>query len=488
MKLRAAARTDKGILPSHNEDRYLARHDLGLYAVADGIGGLEAGEVASSVACRTLEEAIGGAAGTPPERRDLVLMDAVSRCNEAVLAVGQRRDDRRGVGSTLVALWFLGDRALFVSVGDSRLYIFRGGTLRQLTRDTKAGRFRLGASLGQGAEVRPQVGTVRLRPGDRFLLCTDGLHGIVAGQEIARILDAEVECERCCDRLVMAACEAGGGDNVTVVVADVVEPDPPQAWHFARVRRDATSRWPRIVRLLGVGLLTALVVLGLGLGVTAWLTRPKRPEVPLAAPLPAPVALAVQAASERAAAGDMKGMKAALRHLVRAAIREKASLPPGDLGLAARAAAELPEAAEEVWNELYAPAGKHLAEIVGTPAERYVSRELEVTRERLSLVRQQFLARDYRHIGETFATLAEEVGTIAQRGWREFRQERQALGTDLEALRAKGKLYSRDSPVRRRLEELVAEAGRALEVGDLPRARRSIEVARRVLQGEAELR
>jgi len=488
MKLRAAARTDKGLLPSQNEDRYLARHDLGLYAVADGIGGLEAGEVASSVACRTLEEAIEAAAGAPLERRDLVLREAVSRCNQAVLAVGERRDDRRGVGSTLVALWFLGDRALFAGVGDSRVFLFRDGTLRQLTRDAKAGRFRLAASLGQGTEVRPQLGMVRLKPADRFLLSTDGLHGLVAGQEIARILDEEVDSERCCERLVKAAYEAGGEDNVTVVVADVVEPDPAQPWRFSHVHRDATSRWPWVVRLVGLGLLAAAVVLGLGVGLRAWLARPGRPVVTLEAPLPAPVALAVQDANERAAADDRPGMKAALRDLVRAAVREKAVLPPGDLGLAAQAAAALPQAAQEVWSELYAPAGKHLAEIVGTPAEPYVGRELEVTRERIALVRQQFLARDYRHVAETFATLADEVETIAQRGWREFRQEREALAKDLEALRAKGKLYPRNTPIRRRLEELVAEARRALDRGDLPRARRSIEAARRVLLGEAEPR
>ncbi len=486
MKLRAAGRTDKGLLPSHNEDRFLARHDLGLYAVADGIGGLEAGEVASSAACGVLEAEIARAAACEPALRDQALETAVARCNEAVLALGEGRDDRRGIGSTLVVLWFQGDRALFASVGDSRLYLLRGGSLRQLTRDAKAGRFRLAASLGQAEDLRPQMGMVRLKGGDRFLLCTDGLHAVVPEEQIARILDDEADCARCSERLVRAANDAGGQDNVTVVVADVVEPDAPRSWQFSRLRLDATSPWPKVARLVAAALASAAVALGVGLSIAAWASRPTG--VPPPAAVPAPVALMVSEANERAAAHDMAGTKAALEGLVRAAIRERAVVKRQDLRLSPQVAALLDEAAQAVWDELYAPARKEIESIAGTPAHRYVRRELAVTQERVALVRRQFFSGDYRHVAETFATLAEEVGTIVRRGWREFRQERRALGRELEAVRERGKGYPPGNPIRRSLERLVAEAARALEMGDLPAARRSIERANGVLRGEVEPR
>jgi serine/threonine protein phosphatase PrpC len=241
MKLKAAALTDVGILSENNEDWFLMAKDIDLYLVADGVGGLEAGELASHLACRLVEQAVrDGMRGIEPPMYPQLLVKSIKDANKTIYQFG-RRKVRSSIGSTLTCLWFGEDRVIFAAVGDSRIYLFRDGRLRQLSKDQTTGDHRLTASLGLPASPEVQLGMVRLREADRFLLCSDGVHDPLDDPEISAMLDSFPEPSECCERLVKKANAEGGPDNITVLVADVVEPGERQRWRSKGVGLDATS-------------------------------------------------------------------------------------------------------------------------------------------------------------------------------------------------------------------------------------------------------
>lgn len=209
--MQVAYRTEVGHVRTRNEDALLARPERGLLAVADGLGGHPAGDVASMTAMTSIDEApLSGSSGAG----DLVA--AVRSAHEAVLRAGQQ-PDRVGMGTTVVVAVVAGDRARIVHVGDSRAYLLRpGGGLEPLTRDHGMHGY-LTQALGLDRDVEPDATEVGCPPGSRLLLCTDGLTNMVDDQRLAELLgrgDAQVAC----DALVDAALSAGGIDNVTVVV------------------------------------------------------------------------------------------------------------------------------------------------------------------------------------------------------------------------------------------------------------------------------
>jgi protein phosphatase len=217
-----------------NEDSFLVAEPL--FVVADGMGGHLGGEVASRLTVETLE------------RTSASLEDLVERVREANRVVFERSVSDRtvaGMGTTLTAAWVEGDRVRLVHVGDSRAYLLRGGELRQLTEDhTLVQRMVLeGRITRQEAAVHPQrnvltrvIGTdpvvepddleLDLRPGDRVLLCTDGLTGMLGEEAIRDLLDSGLEPQLAAEELVREANHAGGIDNTTVIVLDVEEGDP----------------------------------------------------------------------------------------------------------------------------------------------------------------------------------------------------------------------------------------------------------------------
>jgi PPM family protein phosphatase len=238
MKLRVGARTDVGRVREGNEDSYMARDPL--YAVADGMGGHQGGEVASKVALETLERLTLEASGdTAPS-----LVDAVREANRDVLERASTDPGLHGMGTTLTALVSGGDRILLAHVGDSRAYLLRDGDMEQLTEDhtVAEGLVQEGRLTPQEAEIHPQRNiltralgvdgdievdetTHGVRPGDRILLCSDGLTGMVPEQEIQRILTELEDPQRAAEILVDAANDAGGQDNITAVVLDVLPDD-----------------------------------------------------------------------------------------------------------------------------------------------------------------------------------------------------------------------------------------------------------------------
>ncbi len=226
-----SARSDVGRQREHNEDRYLAVPPL--FAVADGLGGHSAGEVAAEIVIRVLERA---AHEVLDARR---LAEVLQSANREIRAAAGEGDGRDNMGTTCTALTILQDVAYVAHVGDSRAYLLRGDTLHRLTDDqTLVGdlvregvlteaqaeeddrRHVLTQALGVAGDVDVQAFEVGVERGDRYLICSDGLSGQLSDGEIASTLIGEGDPGVAVDRLIDRANGAGGVDNVTVIVVD----------------------------------------------------------------------------------------------------------------------------------------------------------------------------------------------------------------------------------------------------------------------------
>ena len=483
MKLRVAAKSDPGRLGEHNEDFCLARKELGLYLVADGVGGHQAGEVASKAGCQLIDQVVRQSVGpsVDPSEHDRVLAEAIDEANAGVFRTGQLDAKKRGLGSTLAALWFHGDRVLFACVGDSRIYLFRDGALRQLSYDEKAGRYRLAASLGHEPTVEPQIGMVRLQAGDRFLLCTDGLHGPVPHDELVGLLGAEPDPARCCARLVAAANDHGGPDNITALVADVVEPDRPQRWHFSRTRVDATSRRARVAGTRKwlwavVAVLAAALVLAGAVSL-----RPARRTGAGDDEIAGRIAVLIREANAKAALGDTAGTQRALEALVHQAVKERRRLERAGLGLHQDALRLYERAADAVWEQLYNRSHEKLTRLKGTPVEPYIQAHLRSRREQADRIREQFVRGDYRLVAETFDRLDQQADTIIHTARQDLEREKNRLENSLAVLRARAREFQPGNPTRQAMEPHIAAARAALDREDLTTARRAVDAARAAL-------
>jgi serine/threonine protein phosphatase PrpC len=219
-----------------NEDSFLVRD--GLFVVCDGMGGARGGEIASETACRTLLTVDPRTAGPS------ALRDAVLRANTAIVRRSMGEDWLLGMGTTLTAALGHGDTLVFAHVGDSRGYLLHDGELRQVTDDHSwvADMVRRGEltpaqaavhphrsvitrALGTEGVVEPDIVEVPVVAGDRLVLCSDGLSGMVLDPEIQGLVGSATEPQQAADSLVEAALEAGGEDNVTVVVVFIGSDD-----------------------------------------------------------------------------------------------------------------------------------------------------------------------------------------------------------------------------------------------------------------------
>ena len=272
-----AAATNTGHIRASNEDRYLATPPL--FAVADGMGGQAAGEVAAQIVVDALAKA--SADGEVSEGRALgqVLEDA----NRVVIARARADPELRGMGTTCSALLIDGHTAHIAHVGDSRGYLIRDGAFRSLTTDHTAvgqlerdGRLTpaeaavhpqrhiLSRAIGAADDVEVELSSVDLRPGDRIMLCSDGLSGMVQPIDIERILTSTADPAKAAAALIEAALAGGGNDNVTVVVID---PTPVAGQAVVAPTDDvmratvAPRRRRPIVLLLIAALLAAALVL-----------------------------------------------------------------------------------------------------------------------------------------------------------------------------------------------------------------------------------
>jgi protein phosphatase len=236
----AAAASDAGRSRGHNEDSWCVDPATGLLAVADGMGGYNAGEVASSLAVQSVAACLReDAAAVQGQGDDLdLLARAVEAANAAILALAARRPECLGMGTTVVLARLAGPRLSYAHVGDSRLYLMRGDRLARLTRDHSVGQAMIDAGIAESAQLRratlggvltralgvertvqADFGVVEIEPGDVLLLCSDGLTDLVTDEAIAACLRRGSGAAGRAEALVRAALDAGGSDNVTAVVA-----------------------------------------------------------------------------------------------------------------------------------------------------------------------------------------------------------------------------------------------------------------------------
>ena len=212
VRMDVAYRTEVGHVRSRNEDALLARPERGLLAVADGLGGHPAGDVASLTALASVDgsDLSGESSGDD-------LRGAATAAHQAVLAAAQEQPGRTGMGTTLVLAAVRDNSALVLHVGDSRAYqLDADGALVAITEDHGMHGY-LTQALGLDRDVHPDVADVACPPGSRLLLCTDGLTNMVGDDDLATLLGRGT-AQEAVDGLVDSALDAGGIDNVTVIV------------------------------------------------------------------------------------------------------------------------------------------------------------------------------------------------------------------------------------------------------------------------------
>lgn len=265
MEMEFGARSDTGRVRENNEDSFRLAPELGLFVLSDGMGGLASGEVASRLSVETVVEHCRDASTDSSlplvgERIDGIskasnrLASAIRLANQVVHEAAQRNGTEGRMGATLVAVQFDEERMRIAHVGDSRIYRLRGSALEQLTRDHSfvAEQMRQGRMTAQEAgsstlqsvliraigvdpEVEVEVTDELVMEGDAVLLCSDGLTRELSDEQIAEVLGESGDAQQAADTLVDLAKQAGGGDNITVIVLRWA-PRPVGA--FARI-----SRW-----------------------------------------------------------------------------------------------------------------------------------------------------------------------------------------------------------------------------------------------------
>ena len=242
MKTTVFGLTDVGRRRENNQDRFLVDPDFSVFAVADGMGGHAAGEVASRIAIEALADTMrenGTDVGTEdPQRAAARLTQAVQEGNRRICESVLSRAEWRGMGTTLVAMLSVGNRAVFGHVGDSRAYRLRQGRLDRLTSDHSyvGEQVRLGLltdeeaqrhpmrnivtrAMGNRTELEVELNEEIVRDGDLFMLCSDGLNSMLTDEEILETLQQQpTDAEATCQALIDRANDKGGEDNITVVV------------------------------------------------------------------------------------------------------------------------------------------------------------------------------------------------------------------------------------------------------------------------------
>jgi PPM family protein phosphatase len=231
--LEAFGISDRGCVRSNNEDYFLLARDKGLYVVADGMGGAQAGEHASKLAADTVEDFIAKS-----DRKDAeVLAEAFEEANRQVIDAASHDAELEGMGTTLVAALESERDVLIASVGDSRAYLYDGQKMAVITEDqtwvyeigrrlgidegslkTHPMRHVLTMAIGVSPQLRVHSYTLQPEPGTLVLLCSDGLHGVVNASEIESTLAGNGNLESKCKNLIEAARRAGGPDNITAIL------------------------------------------------------------------------------------------------------------------------------------------------------------------------------------------------------------------------------------------------------------------------------
>src|SRR5689334_19718204 len=264
--LQSAALTDPGRVRDHNEDCIESRPDIGLWVLADGMGGYNAGEVASGIAVKTIIELVTQAcktekrgeieSGTGYMRQTIVLRDAILRANKVINQTAQSQPQCEGMGTTLVASLFYDNKVSIAHVGDSRMYRLRGNRFEQITMDhsllqelvdrgfysqeeaqRSTNRNYVTRALGVEANVDVEVQEIEVQKGDYFLMCSDGLPDMVEDEDIHLTISTFSNDVRTVgEQLIKLTNDNGGRDNVSVILVRVADAFPAQGGLIRKFR------------------------------------------------------------------------------------------------------------------------------------------------------------------------------------------------------------------------------------------------------------
>ena len=243
-----AANTNVGCVRGHNEDSFIAQSPL--FVVADGMGGHEAGEVASEIAVTTISKF------APKKPDGPAFAHAIKEANKQILDASARGIGKPGMGTTVTAALIFDDQLLVAQVGDSRAYLLHNGRLQRITRDhslvadlveqgsiteeearVHPQRSVITRALGSEFHVEPDIYSLHITEDDRLLLCSDGLSSMIFDAKIESILSEYLDVNDCCDALINEAMKAGGIDNITAIVID-----PLKDADGNRLRRDRKGK------------------------------------------------------------------------------------------------------------------------------------------------------------------------------------------------------------------------------------------------------
>lgn len=256
--LHLAHRTHPGLVRDHNEDYIAVDKPLGAVTLADGMGGYQAGEIASEIAVTQIMQEIKAKTATLTlgeigEKSDyhnasLLLQQAILKANQAIFQSAQAQPEFYGMGTTVVAALFYDDWLSIAHVGDSRLYRLRNGELQQLTKDHSVlqalvdhgfytaeqarhspNKNLVTRALGVNLDVKVDLSEVKVAFGDLFLLCSDGLNDMLGDRQIFAQLEQQPhDLDKAAENLVQAANAQGGKDNISVILAQVLSEKPAQ--------------------------------------------------------------------------------------------------------------------------------------------------------------------------------------------------------------------------------------------------------------------
>ena len=258
--------SDVGKVRDHNEDAIGAQPDIGLWVLADGMGGYNAGEVASGIAVKTILDLVTAAcktekradieSGTGYMRQTIVLRDAILRANKVINQTAQSQPQCEGMGTTLVSCLFYDNRVSIAHVGDSRMYRLRGNRFEQITMDhsllqelvdrgfysqeeaqRSTNRNYVTRALGVEANVDVEVQEIDVQKGDYFLMCSDGLPDMVEDEDIHLTISTFSNDVRTVgEQLIKLTNDNGGRDNVSVVLVRIADAFPAQAGILRKFR------------------------------------------------------------------------------------------------------------------------------------------------------------------------------------------------------------------------------------------------------------
>ncbi len=236
MKLTAFGLSDIGVCRPNNEDVWVAMPEIGFFALADGMGGHKAGEIAAKEAIDHLMSSIETIQKGDSLEQMLNLKSAIEKANEWVYQLGQQDEGLGGMGTTLCCLIWIKEAVIYAHVGDSRIYRFRNQKLELLTQDhslfskwMKVGKETttpfpyknvITRAIGTAPRANPEVAICRYQHGDLYFLCSDGLSDVLSTDEIEKILIGSTKIDEACKKLIETAKLKGSSDNITILMIE----------------------------------------------------------------------------------------------------------------------------------------------------------------------------------------------------------------------------------------------------------------------------